>query len=265
MRTGAEPSPDHDCLRAEATAVELALPPNSTVPQTLIGVALLCMGLAGCAALPAVGLNLAAQGAQGLVALTLGPMVAMQESSETDRCAVFTGKGISINESLETVIPIDEGEVNVFEQVEWRPEFAREGYPQFERSRTPTEGALAITGRSVCCPARGYDKHSRSLRIGPGRGGRQKCRHGRASFHDREIVLRALRYRHVRAAAAGQRGFRDDHDGGCSTQGARGRVSCHGRQLTPSIANGRLRCGLPTGVLCAADANAVPASPRAPV
>ena len=149
MRTGVDPSPQHDRLRVEPTAAALALAPSSRVPQTLIGVAFLCMGLAGCAALPAVGLNLAAQGAQGLVALTLGPMVAMQEASETDRCSVFTGKGISVTESLETVIPIDEGEVNLFEQANWRPEFAREGYPQFERSRTPTEGALAITGRSV--------------------------------------------------------------------------------------------------------------------
>ena len=111
-------------------------------------VAFLCLGSTGCAMLPAIGLNLAAQGAQGLVALTLGPLVALQERSETDRCQVFTGKGIAVTESLETAIPTGEGDVGMFEPADWRPEFAREGYPQTERSRTPTEGALAIGARS---------------------------------------------------------------------------------------------------------------------
>ena len=31
----------------------------------------------------------------------------------------------------------------------WRPEFSREGYPQVERSRTPTEGTLAISERAA--------------------------------------------------------------------------------------------------------------------
>jgi len=113
-------------------------------------VALLCStGMAGCAILPAVGLNLAAQGAQGLVALTLGPMVAMQERAQTDRCAVSKGRGISVGESLESAVPTDEGEVETFEPAYWRPEFASEGYPQAERSRTPTEGTLAISERSI--------------------------------------------------------------------------------------------------------------------
>ena len=112
-------------------------------------VALLCVGFTGCAMLPAAGLNLAAQGAKGLVALTLGPLAAMQERADPDRCAVFTGKGISVTESLETAIPTDEGQVGRFEPASWRLEYAREGYPQVERLRTPTEGTLVITERSV--------------------------------------------------------------------------------------------------------------------
>ena len=111
--------------------------------------AFLCAGLAGCAIWPAVGLNLAAQGAQGLVALTLGPLADMQERAEKDRCRVYTGKGIAVSESMETAMPTDEGEVRTFERASWRSEFEREGYPQVERSRTPTEGTLAISERSV--------------------------------------------------------------------------------------------------------------------
>ena len=105
--------------------------------------------LAGCAILPMAAANLAAQGATGLVALSLGPMVDMQERSATDRCAMFTGKGFSVAESFERVAPTGEGEPKSFEPALWRPEFAREGYPQVEQSRTPTEGMLVVTERSV--------------------------------------------------------------------------------------------------------------------
>jgi hypothetical protein len=112
-------------------------------------VALLPVVLAGCAILPAIGVGLAAQGAQGLVALSLGPMVAAREQADKDRCAVHSGRGVSITETLETTVPTGEGEVAVFEPAHWRLELAREGYPQVERSRTPIDGALAITDRSV--------------------------------------------------------------------------------------------------------------------
>ena len=111
--------------------------------------ACLCAGVTGCAILPAAGLNLAAQGAQGLVALALGPLAAMQERSEKDRCLFYANKGISVTESLESAIPRDEGAVAIFESASWRPEFSLEGYPQVERSRTPTRGALAISERSA--------------------------------------------------------------------------------------------------------------------
>ena len=88
-------------------------------------------------------------GRQGLVALTLGPFVSLQERSEGDTCLAYTNKGISVTESLEVAIPNDEGVVAVFESVSWRPEFARDGYPQVERSRTPTEGTLAISERAA--------------------------------------------------------------------------------------------------------------------
>jgi hypothetical protein len=120
---------------------------NVTARQGLL--ACLCVGAAGCAILPAVGLNLAAHGAQGLVALTLGPLVTMQERSEEDRCLAHANKGISVTESLESTIPGNEGEVTIFESASWRPEFAREGYPQIERSRAPTDGTLALSERSA--------------------------------------------------------------------------------------------------------------------
>jgi hypothetical protein len=120
---------------------------QSTLRSGLI--ASLCLGATGCAILPAVGLNLAAQGAAGLVALGLGPLSAMDERSNPDQCSVFAGKGISVSESLESSIPADEGEVRTFEPVYWRPEFAIDGYPQVERSRASTEGKLAITERSL--------------------------------------------------------------------------------------------------------------------
>jgi len=99
--------------------------------------------------LPVAALNLAAQGAQGLVALSLGPLSDMQERSTKERCELATAKGFSVNETMETASPTGEGKVSVFELVLWRPEFAREGYPQVEQSRTPTERSLTITDRSV--------------------------------------------------------------------------------------------------------------------
>jgi hypothetical protein len=73
----------------------------------------------------------------------------MQERSAKDRCLVFTAKGFSVTESLERATPTDEGEMRMFELAFWRPEFALDGYPQVEQSRTPTEGTLTITDRSV--------------------------------------------------------------------------------------------------------------------
>lgn len=62
---------------------------------------------------------------------------------------MLTDRGISVSESLETSVPTNEGKAVVFEPARWRPEFASEGYPQVERSRTPREGTLAISERSV--------------------------------------------------------------------------------------------------------------------
>ncbi len=99
--------------------------------------------------LPVAALNLAAQGAQGLVALSLGPLSDMQERSAKDRCQLATAKGFSVAETLERATPTDEGKISIYELVLWRPEFAIEGYPQVEQSRTPIEGSLNITDRSV--------------------------------------------------------------------------------------------------------------------
>ena len=105
--------------------------------------------LAGCAILPMAAANLAAQGATGLVALSLGPLADMQERSATDRCVMFNAKGFSVTESLERREPTAEGDPRTFEPAFWRPEFTLEGYPQVEKSRTPAEGMLVITERSV--------------------------------------------------------------------------------------------------------------------
>jgi hypothetical protein len=127
---------------------------NAIVNPILL--ACLCVGVAGCAILPAAALSAAAQGAQGLVVLTLGPLVNMQDRSEKDRCVAYTSKGISVTESLEIAIPNDEGVVIMFELASWRPEFSLDGYPQVERFRTPTEGTLAISERAaLLLPPRG--------------------------------------------------------------------------------------------------------------
>jgi hypothetical protein len=118
---------------------------NALVRASLL--ACLSIGMAGCAIVPVAGL--VAQGAQGLVALTLGPLVGMQERSEGDSCQSYTSKGISVTESLEIALPRGEGVVTVFESVSWRPEFARDGYPRVERFRTPAEGALALSERAA--------------------------------------------------------------------------------------------------------------------
>jgi hypothetical protein len=111
--------------------------------------AILVAGLSGCAGLPLAALNLAAQGAQGLVAMTLGPLDAAKERSETDRCLASANKGIAIGESLEMTIPTADGEVEAFESASWRTEFARDGYPKTERSGPSTGATLSIGERSV--------------------------------------------------------------------------------------------------------------------
>jgi hypothetical protein len=83
------------------------------------------------------------------VALTLGPLDAMKERSVADRCLVYADRGIAVSESLETVIPFDEGEMKTFEPAFWRPEFSRDGYPDVERTRNSTEVTLAIGARSA--------------------------------------------------------------------------------------------------------------------
>ena len=111
--------------------------------------ALVAGAVTGCAMLPMAGLTLAAQAAQGVVAVSLGPLTDMQERSATDRCMVSTAQGFTVSESLERTTPTDEGKSRTFEPALWRPEFTRDGYPQVEQFRTPTEGVLVITERSV--------------------------------------------------------------------------------------------------------------------
>jgi hypothetical protein len=109
----------------------------------------LSAALCGCAIAPIAGLTLAAQGATGVVAVSLGPLVDMQERSSKDQCLVLSEKGFSVSESLERAAAADEGDTRTFERAFWRPEFAREGYPQVERLRTPVEGTLMISDQSL--------------------------------------------------------------------------------------------------------------------
>jgi hypothetical protein len=103
-------------------------------------------GATGCAILAATGVNLATQGA---AALAIIPAAAMQEGMEKDRCVVAARKGVTITQSLENKVPGTEGAVRTFEPAYWRPEFESEGYPQVERARTPVEGTLVLTDRSL--------------------------------------------------------------------------------------------------------------------
>jgi hypothetical protein len=104
--------------------------------------------LSGCA-VPILGAALAAQGTTAAVALSLGPLDALRDSTASDQCRVLAQKGISVSETLEIGVPANEGQAVMFEPAWWRPEFAREGYPQVERSRAPREGILAIGDRSL--------------------------------------------------------------------------------------------------------------------
>jgi len=104
--------------------------------------------LSGCAA-PFLGAALAAQGTSAAVALSLGPLDALRDSTASDPCRVLADKGISVSETLEIGVPANEGQAVVFETAWWRPEFVRDGYPQVERSRASREGVLTIGARSM--------------------------------------------------------------------------------------------------------------------
>jgi hypothetical protein len=107
----------------------------------------LCATLAGCAA-PIAAL-LASQGATAAVALSLGPLDDLRDRTAEDQCSVLAERGVSVAESFEWGVPANEGKPVLFEPAFWRPEFAQDGYPQVERSRTPAAVTLAITDRSL--------------------------------------------------------------------------------------------------------------------
>jgi hypothetical protein len=107
----------------------------------------LCATLTSCAA-PIAAL-LASQGTTAAVALSLGPLDDLRDRTAEDQCRVLAERGVSVTESLEWGAPVNEGNAVAFEPAFWRPEFAQEGYPQVERSRTPVAVTLAITDRSL--------------------------------------------------------------------------------------------------------------------
>ena len=108
----------------------------------------LCAALSGCAA-PIAGLALAAQGTSAAVAVSLGPLDDLRDRTAEDQCRVLASRGISVTESLESGTSANEGQAVIFEPAYWRPEFASEGYPQVDRAKTPREGTLAISDRSL--------------------------------------------------------------------------------------------------------------------
>ena len=109
-------------------------------------VALLCAGLTGCVILAAAGLNLAAQ---GILAVTLGPAITMDEEAKKARCSDLANRDIAVTGREEIAIPADEGEVQIFQVVYWQPEFEGEGYPEKKRPWKPTRGTLAVTDQSI--------------------------------------------------------------------------------------------------------------------
>jgi hypothetical protein len=116
-------------------------------------VALVCASLSACAVLPLYSVAAiygvgAAVGVAGGALLVAGAAT-MPEWMREERCSKFAAKGISVTDSEEIAVPTDEGEVKVFETVWWRSAFEGEGYPRLEPKRTPTEGVLAVTDRSV--------------------------------------------------------------------------------------------------------------------
>jgi len=106
-----------------------------------------CATLTGCA-LPIAGL-LASQGTTAAVALSLGPLDDLRDRTAEDQCRVLAERGVSVSESFESGASANEGKAVMFQPGFWRPEFAHEGYPQVERSRTPVEVTLAIGERSL--------------------------------------------------------------------------------------------------------------------
>ena len=96
-----------------------------------VPIAFVCAGLSGCLILDAPRIDQAIRAA------------------EWERCWAFIDKGIAVTEPQETAIPTDEGTVQKFAPVFWGLAFEREGRPQLEQSRTPIEGTLVITDRSI--------------------------------------------------------------------------------------------------------------------
>ena len=114
-------------------------------PRSILA-ALLCGGVQGCAILPAVGINLASQ---GIAALAIAPISAMDDRKGGGSCTELAARGITVAESLESAVPTDGKNMDLFEPASWRPEFASEGYPQVERMRTPVDGTLVVAERSL--------------------------------------------------------------------------------------------------------------------
>jgi hypothetical protein len=131
-------------------------------------VALMCTGLAGCAALlveAATQLavtSVAVYGAAGVTAVAASAALS-QQKAEKERCRELGIKGIAVAELQGVAIPIDEGEVEMYESALWRSELEFEvavnalGYrspagPFIDverREGASAAGTLVITERSV--------------------------------------------------------------------------------------------------------------------
>lgn len=117
-------------------------------------VALLCVGLAGCAAALQGGTYLAGlllhEATSGRLSSSSPSQPSQLAQAERERCSEFTSRGIEVTEPQEIAIPTIEGQVRTFEATILRREFEGVGSARRE-SRMPklTVGTLVITERSL--------------------------------------------------------------------------------------------------------------------
>lgn len=112
--------------------------------------ALLCAGLAACAALlPAVVVPqfVATLGVAGLSAATCAgdPLC----ETQTGRCVDAAGRNIEVTEPSDIGIPADEGRVATFMPTYWQPRFATQAPSKAERPVEAAAGTFAVTDKSA--------------------------------------------------------------------------------------------------------------------
>ena len=102
-------------------------------------IAFACAGLSACGGL-GIGLWVMAGGADAERA---------QQLVEDRLCRESGARGVAIGEPADAAIPDDEGKVETFGPVFWRPSFHLEGFPDREPERPAVGGTLALTGQAI--------------------------------------------------------------------------------------------------------------------